>query len=52
MYAIRSYYARVRDQPARRRQTEFLRRAIDMLVFEGRWNHYDDIVVDEVYADA
>jgi len=27
-------------------------KAIDKLLFAGRWNHYDDIVVDPLYADA
>lgn len=27
-------------------------KAIDTLAFEGRWNHYDDIVVDPVFADV
>jgi Bacterial TSP3 repeat len=27
-------------------------KAIDTLAFEGRWNHYDDIVVDAVFADT
>ncbi|HEY5914174.1 MAG TPA: hypothetical protein VJA21_26600 [Verrucomicrobiae bacterium] len=27
-------------------------KAIDTLAFEGRWNHYDDLVIDPLFADV